>query len=85
VQTDFEPGTDRFGVIAAEAGRLPWVECPSAGLSAGRLDRVTPAELDQALGTGFGGISTCTHLNDTLRMLMDVPDLTRDLAASSTG
>lgn len=75
VHTDYARADDRFGAVSVDAGRLPWVECPVAGSSAGRLDGLSPAEVDQALGSGFGGISTCTHLNDTLRSLVDVPDL----------
>jgi DUF2889 family protein len=76
-----EYGSDgRFGAVSVDAGRLPWVECPVAGLSAGRLNGATPAEVDEALGSGFGGISTCTHLNDTLRSLVDITDLTAALA-----
>lgn len=76
VRTDYAPADGRFGTVSVSAGRLPWVECPLAGTSAARLDGLTPAEVDEALGSGFGGISTCTHLNDTLRSLVDITDLT---------
>jgi hypothetical protein len=80
VHTDFSPADGRFGAVSVTPGRLPWVECPVAGSSAGRLTGLTPVEVDAALGSGFGGISTCTHLNDTLRSLIDVADLARPAA-----
>jgi NADH dehydrogenase FAD-containing subunit len=33
------------------------------------------ADVEQMIGAGFAGISTCTHLNDTLRGLAELPDL----------
>ena len=72
-------GEVRFGEFAVEAGRLPWVECPAAGLSARRLDGRAVGDVEQMIGSGFAGISTCTHLNDTLRGLAELPDLIASL------
>jgi Protein of unknown function (DUF2889) len=72
-------GDARFGEFAVEAGRLPWVECPAAGLSAGRLNGRAIADVEQMIGSGFAGVSTCTHLNDTLRGLAELPDLVASL------
>jgi hypothetical protein len=77
-------GDARFGKFAVEAGRLPWVECPAAGLSAHRLDGHAMADVEQMIGAGFAGISTCTHLNDTLRGLAELPDLIASLESSQT-
>ena len=73
------PGEARFGEFAVEAGRLPWVECPVAGLSARRLDGHAIGDVEQMISSGFAGISTCTHLNDTLRTLAELPDLVASL------
>ena len=54
---------------------LPWTECPAAAASAGRLAGVPLAGLRQYVRQNFGGTSTCTHLNDTLRSLEDVAAL----------
>jgi len=54
---------------------LPWVECPAAALSAGRLVGAPVAGLRQHVRDTFLGTSTCTHLNDTLRSLEDIPAL----------
>ena len=60
---------------------LPWVECPAAAAGAGRLAGQPLAGLRRHVRDEFTGISTCTHLNDTLRALEDVPALLR-LAAT---
>jgi Protein of unknown function (DUF2889) len=52
---------------------LPWVECPAAALSAGRLVGLPVTGLRQHVRNTFLGTSTCTHLNDTLRSLEDIP------------
>ena len=54
---------------------LPWQECPAAALSARRLAGQPLAGLRRHVRETFGGTSTCTHLNDTLRSLEDVPAL----------
>lgn len=60
---------------AATARVLPWVECPAAVASAGRLGGVRAAELRRHVRGEFTGTSTCTHLNDQLRSLADVAAL----------
>jgi hypothetical protein len=61
---------------------LPWVECPRAAESATRIvgQRLSPLRL--AVRRDFTGISTCTHLNDQLRSLADVPALAAHLPSS---
>ena len=54
---------------------LPWVECPQALGSASRLVGATVDELRAVVRADFVGTSTCTHLNDTLRGLADLPAL----------
>ncbi len=61
--------------IGATAYVLPWVECPGALASADRLSGMPMAELRSHVRREFRGTSTCTHLNDTLRSLGDVPVL----------
>ena len=56
---------------------LPWVECPAAALSASRLVGVPVSGLRRHVRETFLGTSTCTHLNDTLRSLEDIPALLR--------
>lgn len=65
---------------AATPQTLPWVECPRAALSAGRLAGLELTPLRSTVRRDFTGTSTCTHLNDQLRSLADVPALARQLA-----
>lgn len=56
---------------------LPWLECPVAAASADRLVGHDVRTLRQHVRTEFTGVSTCTHLNDQLRELADLPALLR--------
>jgi hypothetical protein len=58
--------------VDAAARVLPWQECPGALGSAARVAGMTLGELRSRIRTEFVGISTCTHLNDTLRCLGDI-------------
>lgn len=65
-------GTVHDGVIAslqAEARVLPWQECPGALASAQRAVGRPVADLRTLVRSEFRGVSTCTHLNDTVRAL----------------
>jgi hypothetical protein len=72
-----DPATSRFLSCEADAGPLPYPECPAAVASAERLEGLTVNELRRTVRTDFVGTSTCTHLNDTLRSLQDVGALLR--------
>jgi hypothetical protein len=61
--------------LAARAQVLPWVECPGAVDSARRLAGAEVATLRRWVRRELTGVSTCTHLNDTLRSLADVSAL----------
>lgn len=54
---------------------LPWIECPGAISSATRIDGLPLDHLRAYIRANFTGVSTCTHLNDTLRSLQDIPAL----------
>ena len=53
---------------------LPWNECPHAAASASRLVGQHAADIRRAM-RGVRGVGTCTHLNDLLRSLGDIPYL----------
>ncbi|HWE55186.1 MAG TPA: DUF2889 domain-containing protein [Acidimicrobiales bacterium] len=76
--------TGVFRSIHAEIGVLPWVECPGAVASAGRLAGTHPADLRDRVRREFVGPSTCTHLNDTMRSLAALPFLARQVEAGAT-
>ena len=65
-------GDRTFTAVRAEALVLPWVECPNALASAGRLVGTPISDLRARVRAEFVGVSTCTHLNDTLRSLADM-------------
>lgn len=67
--------TNTVAAIDAEALVLPWQECPAALASVGRVLGTTVDDLRARIRTTFVGTGTCTHLNDTLRGLADVPTL----------
>ena len=54
---------------------LPWLECPSAAASAGRVEGTAVAELRSLVKEELVGTSTCTHLNDLLASLAQVDSL----------
>jgi Protein of unknown function (DUF2889) len=51
---------------------LPYVECPTAAASAGRLVGLHLDAVRDVVRKDFVGTTTCTHLNDLLRSLEDV-------------
>lgn len=62
------------GVVLAAAAvprALPWTECPQAVGSVDRLVGLDVRELPGLVRREFTGITTCTHLNDTMRSLAD--------------
>jgi hypothetical protein len=61
--------------IGSEARVLPWVECPAAVASASRLVGVSLPDVRQFVRGELTGVSTCTHLNDTLRSVADLDRL----------
>ncbi|MBL7494737.1 DUF2889 domain-containing protein [Frankia sp. CNm7] len=59
----------------AHTGVVPGPQCPQAEPSAGRLVGRPAGELRDTVARTFVGVTTCTHLNDTLRTLGDLPRL----------
>lgn len=54
---------------------LPYAECPLATQQVGRLVGVPLTELRAVVLERLAGVAGCTHLNDALRALADVPHL----------
>ena len=76
----FDAATRTLTTIAATANVLPWQECPGAVASATRLAGLPITDLRRVVRREFTGTSTCTHLNDVLRLLADVEVLLDELA-----
>ena len=74
-----DPESMRFVECEATPRVLPWVECPEAAASAGRLAGMPVKGLRPEVRATFVGPSTCTHLNDVLRGLEDVEWLVHEL------
>jgi len=73
VRAAYDLGTGRFVAAEADFAALPWRECSGALLSAGRIVGQQPEGLRAQVRDEFLGPSTCTHLNDTIRSLKDLP------------
>ena len=73
VEATFEDGI--VATISAVPHVLPFPECPLAADNVGRLVGVRAEHLREVVRTDLSGIDGCTHLNDLLRALADVPDL----------
>lgn len=70
--------TDAAGTITAIEAvprTLPYAECPFAAGNLGRLVGTPLGELRAAVPVALRGTAGCTHLNDAVRALGDVPDL----------
>lgn len=62
---------------------LPWPECPSAVANVARLHGTPLRELRDAVLQALKRELGCTHLNDALRALAEVPLLVEDLQRSA--
>jgi hypothetical protein len=78
-------GSRRIVELEARANVLPWRECPGAVGSAGRLVGRPLGDLRAWVRAELVGVSTCTHLNDTLRSLSDVEALLAHLEEAAEG
>jgi hypothetical protein len=75
VHAGIDGETQRVLWCRADAGPLPYPECPGARASAARLEGVALADVAATVRDTFTGPSTCTHLSDTLRTMGDVATL----------
>lgn len=60
---------------------LPFPECPAASINASRMVGHRIGEFRQSIIETLPGTEGCTHLNDVLRALADVPELAGYLPA----
>jgi hypothetical protein len=82
-QADLDTGTVR--AVAPVPRVLPYDECPLAVRNVGALAGLPLSELRGAVLERLRGPLGCTHLNDMLRALADVPHLARHLTAAAGG
>lgn len=74
-----DPASLKLLSIEATPRVLPFRECPSATANLARLIGTPLPELREKVLTELRGTSGCTHLNDMLRALADVPALMKYL------
>ena len=72
VTAEVDPVTLAIVRSSAVAHSLPWVECIEAEASGDRLAGLLLRGLRPHVREDFVGVTTCTHLNDTMRSLEDV-------------
>jgi len=61
--------------VAAEPRVLPYPECPAAAPNASWMAGASVRELRREVLTRLRGVDCCTHLNDALRALAEIPEL----------
>jgi len=61
--------------VEAEPRVLPFAECPAAAANVQRLTGKSLSEFRELVLNELRGVAGCTHLNDALRALADVPQL----------
>jgi hypothetical protein len=75
VAATLTPDGDRIASCVATPRVLPWLECPSAAGSAGRVMGQPVAGLRALVREELVGTSTCSHLNDLLASLSQAGQL----------
>lgn len=61
--------------VRSDARVLPWLECPAALASTALLPGRALVDLRREVRTDLIGTGTCTHLNDSFRVLADLVQL----------
>ncbi len=79
LQATVDPGSNLLRTISVEAHVLPFPECPSVTRQVGELVGRDVTSLRAEVQRALPGIHGCTHLNDMLRGLSDVPALLREI------
>ncbi|MFA7324733.1 MAG: DUF2889 domain-containing protein [Candidatus Nanopelagicales bacterium] len=75
VSATADPLTGNVISISADPRVLPHYECPMATLSVGRMVGQPLRNFRDSVNEKLPGIDGCTHMNDTLRALAEVPVL----------
>jgi hypothetical protein len=70
-----DPETFALLSVRSEPRVLPYRECPSASPNVTRMIGTQLTDMRLAVPRELAGIAGCTHLNDVLRSISDVPQL----------
>ena len=68
-------GAGRLARVDVDPRVLPWRACPGAATSAQGLLGAQVRDIPARVRADLVGVTTCTHLNSTLRSLADLPAL----------
>ncbi|MDD2858245.1 MAG: DUF2889 domain-containing protein, partial [Candidatus Nanopelagicales bacterium] len=79
VSATADPVTGEVLTISADPRILPHYECPLATVSVGRMVGQPLRGFRTTVNEQLPGIDGCTHMNDTLRALAEVPVLVAQL------
>lgn len=82
LQASADLRTMRLRSVEAEPRILPWAECPGAAANLPRLLGTPLEKLRETVLVELRGTAGCTHLNDALRALAEVPALVNRLCQS---
>ena len=74
-----DAATGTLSSVRADPRVLPYPECPPAADNVARLEGARVAELRPLVLERLRSVDCCTHLNDALRSLAEVPALARAL------
>ncbi|WP_218024856.1 DUF2889 domain-containing protein [Nocardia pseudovaccinii] len=74
-----DPDTGELLTIDADPRVLPYDECPLASRNVGKMLGTPLSELRTVVPEKLAGTEGCTHLNDAIRALAEVPVLIRAL------
>lgn len=75
VTAQVDPTTDRLTAVSADPRVLPFPTCPAAAAHVGLLEGEPVSTLRSRVLQVLPGTDGCTHLNDALRALAEVPQL----------
>jgi hypothetical protein len=81
LQVTADPDTFHILSAKAEPRVLPFVECTAAATNVSRLVGVPLPDLRERVLAELRGTEGCTHLNDALRALAEVPALLAHLSS----
>ena len=85
VRATADPRSQRLLSVTADPRVLPYPECPMAVANVSRMVGIPLTDLRMAVLEQLKGIHGCTHLNDVLRSLAEVPALVRPSQGPALG
>ncbi|QSE89350.1 DUF2889 domain-containing protein [Rhodococcus pseudokoreensis] len=75
-----DSATDEIIEAIATPRVLPYLECPAAAAAVQNIIGIPASDARRTIPSLISGTASCTHLNDLLRTLADVPALGRHLS-----